>query len=93
MSYSITYQWDREPAPSPQHSVLSNLLPGLILITGALMLRYLVPEMDEIVRRLFHPLMDADTMEAVGALTDQLMDGVPLEKAVTAFCVQILEHG
>lgn len=93
MSYSITYPWDRERELTKKRSGFPAFLPGFFLIAGILLMRLLVPEIDLIVSQLLHPLFDAHTMEAAGNLVTSLKEGLSLEEAVTAFCVEILHYG
>ena len=93
MAYTITYPWKREQELNRKQIRYSCLFPGILLITGALALRLLVPEIDTFVSRLLHPLMDEFSLQAAGDLTANLLDGMPIREAVTAFCREILLHG
>lgn len=93
MAYSITYPWVGKREPKGPGKRMPALVPGVIVLLGILGMRLLIPEFDNIVSALLHPLTDGETMAAVGELLSCLAEGMPVDEAVTAFCLEILQHG
>lgn len=90
MAYSIAYTWDKEKDLIKQKCSARPYLPGVLILTGILALRLLMPEAASPIRQLLHPLTDDTTIQALGELSSDLMEGTPFQEAFTAFCQEII---
>jgi len=90
IQYSLHYR-EKYPPKKGNTRILKKILAGLLLFSATVLLYKLHQE--GILREFLIP-GDADiTVAAMEALANDLKYGIPFKDAVTAFCIEILEHG
>jgi len=92
MAYRITYAWQKE-----EKLVQTTAFPlwkviGMAVLCGALLLRLLMPQSEQLFRELMHPLTDEYTISAFATMVEEIGDGIPVSEAVMAFCRDIIEY-
>ena len=92
MAYRITYSWQKEAKLSKKAALPFWKLLGLAALCGALLLRLLIPQSEQLFRELLHPLTDEYTVSAFVNMVEEIGDGTPVPEAVTSFCREIIAH-